>query len=215
MKKSPRSGRRWDSLSRNVRAREPACRLCLASGRFVAAVATDHIVPVSAGGSVFDPANLQPLCRACHHQKSSRDRVELAAQRGPHPARVVVVDHPPGAPVDAWVRSRMAPGDVLASFDAILGAACQKGTRPVVAVTRARDALVSAAVDGYVAGRCWLTSTDFAVGDALAVAERHSLPCDLAECDEGIARICAGDAKAIREMRAVASAWHVAYAARG
>ena len=108
-------GRKWDELSSSTRRREPWCRLCLAAGRFVPSVASDHIVPIAMGGSVLDPANVQPLCAECHAAKTTRDQQAIARARGPNPARLVIVDHPPGAPVSAWVRSRWAEGDVLAS----------------------------------------------------------------------------------------------------
>jgi 5-methylcytosine-specific restriction endonuclease McrA len=33
----------------------------------------DHIVPVSAGGDVFDLSNVQALCKSHHSQKTRRE----------------------------------------------------------------------------------------------------------------------------------------------
>lgn len=44
---------------------EPLCRLCLATGRTVAATVADHILPLADGGT-NETANLQPLCKRCH-----------------------------------------------------------------------------------------------------------------------------------------------------
>lgn len=34
----------------------------------------DHIVPIGRGGDMYDPANLQTLCRKCHIRKHRRVR---------------------------------------------------------------------------------------------------------------------------------------------
>ena len=60
----------WRRLRASVLAATPLCRACESSGRIVAAVLVDHIVPVKVGGSIWDAANLQPLCNACHEAKS-------------------------------------------------------------------------------------------------------------------------------------------------
>ena len=38
-----------------------------------AADEVDHLVPVDGGGDFLDPANLQPLCRRCHHRKTAAE----------------------------------------------------------------------------------------------------------------------------------------------
>lgn len=52
--------------------REPNCRTCGAT-----ATECDHIRPISDGGAIYDPANLQSLCTACHDSKT---RAENAAR---------------------------------------------------------------------------------------------------------------------------------------
>lgn len=70
---------RWKKLSRSIRAAEPNCRLCGSP-----AWQTDHIVATVDGGDMWDPANLQPLCRACGNIKSQREyrrRIEDGTRR--------------------------------------------------------------------------------------------------------------------------------------
>jgi 5-methylcytosine-specific restriction enzyme A len=71
------------------------CRNCMATeGRVSAAVACDHIIPMSkadadgmirdaAGAlmSVNDTRNLQPLCKACHSSKTEREAAEAQGRR--------------------------------------------------------------------------------------------------------------------------------------
>jgi 5-methylcytosine-specific restriction protein A len=73
----------WDAVSRRpwrrIRAaqlrREPFCVLCYEQGRLIEAAEVDHVVPLSQGGRVDDPANLQSLCHDCHVEKhGSYDR---------------------------------------------------------------------------------------------------------------------------------------------
>lgn len=65
-------GRRLLELRKRVFAREPLCRACTAAGRISPAEELDHIVMVSRGGT-DDIDNLQPLCKACHADKTARD----------------------------------------------------------------------------------------------------------------------------------------------
>lgn len=41
----------------------------------------DHIVPIHRNGSPWDVANLQPLCRDCHLDKSRGERETVEPQR--------------------------------------------------------------------------------------------------------------------------------------
>ena len=63
----------WQKYRAAYLQREPLCRSCKAVGRFVAARELDHIKPVSQGGSFWDPANHQPLCKPCHSAKTMRE----------------------------------------------------------------------------------------------------------------------------------------------
>jgi 5-methylcytosine-specific restriction protein A len=64
-----------------IRARlmsaNPLCVLCQREGRVAAATELDHRVPLWQGGT-DDEANLDPLCAACHRDKTARE----AGERG-------------------------------------------------------------------------------------------------------------------------------------
>jgi 5-methylcytosine-specific restriction protein A len=53
-------------INREQVKREPQCRNCGSRDRLQA----DHIIEVADGGALFDPANLQTLCRDCHGVKT-------------------------------------------------------------------------------------------------------------------------------------------------
>lgn len=42
----------------------------------------DHIIPLSLGGSKWDPANVQTLCSGCHDVKSAQDRRDRTREGG-------------------------------------------------------------------------------------------------------------------------------------
>ncbi|MDE0456255.1 MAG: HNH endonuclease [Chromatiales bacterium] len=59
--------KRWELVRLRVMERDGwRCRRCGKAGR----LEVDHVLPVSAGGAPFDPANLQTLCRGCHTDKT-------------------------------------------------------------------------------------------------------------------------------------------------
>lgn len=62
---------RWLRVRRRQLSREPCCRRCADQGVVRLAEQVDHIVPMSRGGSAFDPSNLQSLCAECHSYKSN------------------------------------------------------------------------------------------------------------------------------------------------
>ena len=56
---------------------EPLCRPCRKAGFTVGADELDHIVPAHKAPKRFwDLSNLQPICRSCHSEKSSNERLE-------------------------------------------------------------------------------------------------------------------------------------------
>lgn len=65
-------GVNWRRLREVVLQAEPLCRHCGERGRVTPAQEVDHIVPLKDGGT-NDRANLQPLCAACHDDKTARD----------------------------------------------------------------------------------------------------------------------------------------------
>ena len=68
------SGRALQRKRAELFAREPLCRLCAANGFVTIAALRDHIVPLAEGGA-DDDDNIQPLCRACHDEKSMAERL--------------------------------------------------------------------------------------------------------------------------------------------
>ncbi|MCC7139787.1 MAG: HNH endonuclease [Planctomycetes bacterium] len=96
-----RKTQRWVRLRAWFLRQHPLCVACRADGRAEPAVDVDHVVPVrtllaqGAHEAVFDPANLQALCRPCHAAKSARERHGVRAANDaatPVPHRA----HPPG-----------------------------------------------------------------------------------------------------------------------
>lgn len=55
----------WKKFSRQYRLDNPSCASCGEPAWCV-----DHIVPIEAGGAVWNLDNLQSLCRRCHNRKS-------------------------------------------------------------------------------------------------------------------------------------------------
>lgn len=72
---------RWQRLRASVLAEEPLCRACQVERRVVVALVVDHIVPVKAGGAMWDRDNLQPLCNACHEAKSYAEGSRFVSRR--------------------------------------------------------------------------------------------------------------------------------------
>ena len=72
----------WRKLRLEVLHDDPFCRSCRKRGLVEQAVEVDHIVPLSRGGARLAKSNLQPLCRACHHLKTSREQAEGRFPRG-------------------------------------------------------------------------------------------------------------------------------------
>lgn len=67
-----RRGSRWQNLARRIRKRDGyRCRKCGRAGR----LEVDHIVRVVDGGAIWDPDNLQTLCRRCHIDKSRSEHM--------------------------------------------------------------------------------------------------------------------------------------------
>ena len=61
------SRRQWGKVRLAVFDRDGwACVLCGKAGRLEA----DHVTPLDDGGALYDLANIQSLCRACHFAKS-------------------------------------------------------------------------------------------------------------------------------------------------
>lgn len=68
----------WSRASKAYLAAHPVCERC----RDALATLVDHIVPLRAGGSRLDPANMQALDVQCHAIKTSEDRRRYSQYRG-------------------------------------------------------------------------------------------------------------------------------------
>ena len=76
--------RRWALVRRRALERDGwRCQQCRQAGK----LEVDHRVPLEDGGAVYDPENLQALCRTCHIRKTA---TENRARR------------PVSAEVEAW-----------------------------------------------------------------------------------------------------------------
>ncbi|WP_405848136.1 HNH endonuclease [Streptomyces niveus] len=64
------STRKWRAFRAARLDDEPQCRRCGSKQQ----LEVDHIIPLSEGGSKWDPANVQTLCGDCHDIKSDEDR---------------------------------------------------------------------------------------------------------------------------------------------
>ena len=64
--------RKWDKYRAMYLSKNPLCVRCLEKGIYTPAVVVDHIIPINGGDDVlFWPEwNHQPLCQACHNQKT-------------------------------------------------------------------------------------------------------------------------------------------------
>lgn len=65
---------RWRRLRNEIMDRTGGlCAECLRQDRTVPAEIIHHIVPIRAGGDIWDRANLEPLCRLCHEEVHKND----------------------------------------------------------------------------------------------------------------------------------------------
>lgn len=60
----------WRALRRQILQQEPWCR---SEGCHEPATVVDHIRPLQEGGPPYDPANLQPMCKRHHDQKTANE----------------------------------------------------------------------------------------------------------------------------------------------
>ena len=74
------NSRRWRSISKTFRKRNPLCAQCSRDGNGpTPATVCDHIKPISQYGMgvATDIKNLQALCNSCHAKKSGRESSEM------------------------------------------------------------------------------------------------------------------------------------------
>jgi 5-methylcytosine-specific restriction protein A len=111
-------GRRLQRERKMLFEDQPLCVECRKQGRVTVATQRDHIIPLSQGG-LDVPENTQPLCQACHDEKSRREsRSGQEIKEG----KVIVVYGPPGAGKTSYVMENMRAGDMIVDLDLIYSA---------------------------------------------------------------------------------------------
>lgn len=85
---NPRNGRRYRRLCEQQRALEYPCWLCgkgiaysitgPEAGKHPLAFTLDHLVPLSKGGDLLDPANARSAHRRCNSARGNRMTVKTA-----------------------------------------------------------------------------------------------------------------------------------------
>lgn len=63
----------WRKLRDYYIKSHPLCEECKRKGRVRKATEVDHITPISDGGSRYNTANLQALCKSCHSRKTMKE----------------------------------------------------------------------------------------------------------------------------------------------
>jgi 5-methylcytosine-specific restriction protein A len=69
----------WRRVREDVLRAEFLCRVCNEAGVTSVAVEVDHVKPLAHGGARLDRANLQPLCRECHQEKTAGENAQRRA----------------------------------------------------------------------------------------------------------------------------------------
>ncbi len=63
------NSRKWRKFSLAFKMQNPVCKYCTQPAAF-----TDHIDPISEGGSKWDWDNLQALCKSCNGSKTAKQK---------------------------------------------------------------------------------------------------------------------------------------------
>ncbi len=67
-------GGRWQKARATFLTSHPLCQVCEEKGLVVPALVVDHIIPHKGDQTLFwDSSNWQPLCKACHDQKTAAE----------------------------------------------------------------------------------------------------------------------------------------------
>ncbi|MGW3594998.1 HNH endonuclease [Streptomyces sp. NPDC005167] len=83
---NPRNGRPYRRLVAEVKAQRQPCWLCgydIAPGldaRHPLSFTLDHVVPLSRGGSLLDPANARSAHRRCNSSRGNRTEAKAPAR---------------------------------------------------------------------------------------------------------------------------------------
>ena len=74
-------GRRHQKVRALTLSAQPLCVECLKEGRTTKATISDHIIPISQGGSLYALENRQSLCKSHHDQKTAREEGGFGNER--------------------------------------------------------------------------------------------------------------------------------------
>lgn len=64
----------WRKAATGYRKKHPLCEVAQAVGEVRAAEVVDHIIPVSAGGAIWDKLNWMPMSHHYHNKKRGHER---------------------------------------------------------------------------------------------------------------------------------------------
>ena len=81
------TGRTLQAIRKRHLSAQPLCVVCDKAGRVTLAQELDHIIALCNGGT-NDDDNLQPLCKACHTDKTRTDKGQIARATYGQDARV-------------------------------------------------------------------------------------------------------------------------------
>lgn len=127
----------WQKARASFLRSRPLCVECEARGQAVPATVVDHIVPHGIDRSkgeptaeqsrlFWDTSNWQPLCAACHHDKTRRldgfaffSELLVPAWLEPAAVPLTIVCGPIGAGKSHYIERHRAPGDFLIDLDEI------------------------------------------------------------------------------------------------
>ena len=123
----------------------------------------DHIVPVEAGGSRLDMANLRAACGTCNRGRAARSKHRDGWRRSS--TRIVLVVGPPGAGKSTLVAERASPSDLVVDYDRLaqaLGSQRSHGHELDSSVTKAaRGAVLTKLRRGDVdVPKAWIISAN-------------------------------------------------------
>ena len=156
------SSHTWRKIRLQILERDAG--LCQINGKHCTRIATevDHIVPVTKGGSKYDPRNLRASCHKCNNGRINRSRDD---QWMKGPTHITLVMGPPAAGKSTYVLEHARPGDLIIDYDAIaasLGASTHKfGQALHPAVNAARNAILRQLRRGETgATRAWIISAN-------------------------------------------------------
>ena len=78
--RKPHYGGPWRTIRKQILERDRGICQIAAPGCTIAANQVDHILPVSRGGSWWDPANLRAACPRCNNGRNRVSNVKASRQ---------------------------------------------------------------------------------------------------------------------------------------